>query len=376
MVNITPSAPILVTGSTGYIASWIVKYLLEDGHTVHATVRSKNNKDKTSHLLDLAANTTGTLKIFEADLLQDGSFDDAMSGCELVIHTASPFTMKADDPYNDLVKPATNGTKNVLEAATRTTTVKRIVLTSSIAAMWGDACEIELTKEGIFTEELWNESSSLDHNPYLFSKAEAEREAWRLKKAQNKWDLVVINPALVQGPSLSRRGDSYSVDFLMKMIDGRTPACADTTLALVDVRDVARAHVLAGLTPKASGRHILSSAVLSFKEIADIAYEKYGNKYPIPRVIIPTFLMKIIGPKRGLSRDYISKNFGISYKVDNSYSVKDLGLKYRPIKDTIIDGLEKIIEVGLVSSELKKEKSNAHMYIFVIIIALGLWRYM
>ena len=132
------TAPVLVTGATGYLAGWIVKRLLEEGKTVHAAVRDPSNKHTIAHLDDMAASLPGDITYFKADLLDDGSFDEAIQGCDVVMHTASPFTSEVTDPQKDLVDPAVRGTRKVLGAANRTDSVKRVVLTSSCAAIYGD----------------------------------------------------------------------------------------------------------------------------------------------------------------------------------------------------------------------------------------------
>jgi len=128
MREIDKSKPVLVTGGTGYLASWIIKMLLEDGYTVHATVRDPSNINKVEHLKTIAEASTGHLKLFKSDLLVPGSFDEPMGDCELAIHTASPFFISGTkNPEEELIRPAKEGTRNVLEAAKRNPTVKRIV---------------------------------------------------------------------------------------------------------------------------------------------------------------------------------------------------------------------------------------------------------
>ena len=135
-------SPVLVTGATGYIASWIVKKLLERGFTVHGTVRNLNDLQKIEHLLQLRAEYPGRLMLFEADLMKEESFDEAMEGCEIVIHTASPFFVQhIKDPDKQLIQPAQLGTRNVLLTANQHPTVKKVVLTSSVAAIYGDAAD-------------------------------------------------------------------------------------------------------------------------------------------------------------------------------------------------------------------------------------------
>jgi len=196
----------MITGATGYVASWIVKKLLEEGFTVHAPVRDPENPDKLKYLNALADQAPGTMHYFKADLLEEGSYDEAMQGCDVVFHTASPFVMAVNDPQKELIEPAQLGTRNVLESANRTPSVKRVVLTSSCAAIYGDNADLALTANGVFTEEDWNQTSSLAHQPYSYSKTVAEKEAWKNAKAQDCWDLVVINPSLVIGPGINPRG--------------------------------------------------------------------------------------------------------------------------------------------------------------------------
>ena len=124
--------PVMVTGATGFVAGWLVRRLLEEGLTVHAPVREPSNAEKAAHLHRMAAELPGELKLFEADLLDDGSYGPAMEGCAVVFHTASPFTSNFDDPQRDLVDPAVNGTRNVLETANRTPSVQRVVVTAPV----------------------------------------------------------------------------------------------------------------------------------------------------------------------------------------------------------------------------------------------------
>ncbi len=218
MSQINPKAPVLVTGGAGYIASWIIRYLLEDGKKVNATIRSLADKSKIEHLLDLQSQFPGQLELFEADLLKRGSFAKSMESVELVMHTASPFFISGiKDPDKDLIQPALEGTRNVLQTVNQTNSVKRVVLTSSVAAIMGDNIDSLQVPNQTFTEEHWNSTSSLKHQPYPYSKTVAEKEAWEIAKQQSKWDLLTINPSFVMGPSLSKRLDATSVDFMRNM---------------------------------------------------------------------------------------------------------------------------------------------------------------
>lgn len=164
------ASPVMVTGATGYLGSWVTKGLLDAGVTVHAAVRDPQNASKVAHLNRLAEQAPGTLHLFACDLLRPGSYDQAMEGCSIVIHTASPFIRAVADPQRDLVAPALQGTRNVLAGVERTPSVTRVVLTSSIAAMYGDAVDIRRYPGRIVTETCWNTTSSLSHEPYPYSK--------------------------------------------------------------------------------------------------------------------------------------------------------------------------------------------------------------
>jgi nucleoside-diphosphate-sugar epimerase len=339
--------PVLVTGASGYIAGWIVKYLLDEGRTVHATVR---DTARAGHLEKLAASAPGTLRLFRADLLEEGSFDAAMAGCGTVMHTASPFVLEGfRDAHEALVRPALEGTRNVLQSALRTPDVKRVVLTSSVAAVHGDNADLAATRREAFTEDDWNETSSVRHNPYQYSKLVAEREAWRLQALQQKWDLVTINPGMVYGPSLTAASHSASIDTLLQLGDGRLRiGVPRLTYGVVDVREVARAHLLAAFTPGAQGRHLLVARDITMLGIADILRERFGNRYPFPRWEVPKAMAWSFGPLVGpVTRKFISRNVGHPVKFDNRKSLR-LGVQYRPVAETFAEHFQQALDDGLL----------------------------
>ncbi len=284
MIDIDKNMPVLVTGATGYVAGWIVKKLLEAGWTVHAPVRNPENLESLKYLNSIASQSAGKIRFFKADLLIDGSYDQAMEGCELVFHTASPFKIKVKNPQRDLVDPALNGTRNVLASVNRTSSVKRVVLTSSSVAIVGDSVDILDYPGGIATEDIWNHSSSLHHQSYAYSKTLAERAAWEINKEQQRWDLVVINPSLVIGPGINPHSTSESFNIIRQLGDGTgkmgTP---EFFVGAVDVRDLAEAHFNAGFFPGAQGRHIISAREVSLLELSEILQKKYGNQFPFPK---------------------------------------------------------------------------------------------
>jgi len=350
MKDIDKTKPVMITGATGYVAGWVVKKLLDEGLTVHAPVRNPENKESLKYLDAIAIKAKGTIKYFKADLLQEGSYDEAMNGCELVFHTASPFINKVKDPQKDLVDPALIGTKNVLSSANRTESVKRVVLTSSCAAIIGDAKDCENYPNGIATEEQWNITSTLDHQPYSYSKTVAEMAAWEINKVQNRWDLVVINPSLVIGPGLNPNATSESFKLLRQLGDGSMKSGVPAFyIGVVDVRDLAEAQYTAGFQPESEGRHIISAENTDFLSLSLILQKKYGNAYPLPKRIMPKFLIWLVAPMAGFKRKMISLNVGYKWQVDNSKSLKELGMKYRPIEVSIVDFFQQMIDNNVFS---------------------------
>ncbi|MDX1761274.1 MAG: NAD-dependent epimerase/dehydratase family protein [Christiangramia sp.] len=352
MKTIDKTKPVLVTGATGYVAGWLVKRLLEDGLTVHAAVRDPEKEHKLQHLNDLVKNSSGTIRYFKSDLLDEGSYAEAMEGCELVFHTASPFTSEFDDPQKELVDPAVEGTSNVLNQANKTDSVKRVVLTSSCAAIYTDAIELQKIHNGKLTEDIWNTTASLDYQPYSYSKTLAEKKAWEVNKAQDKWDLVTINPSLVMGPPLNPKATtSESFSLLKQLGDGTFKMGAPKLgIGLVDVRDVGEAHYKAGFTPKAHGRYITSAHNTDFVELGEALEPKYGEDYPIPTKSLPKWLLLLIGPyvNKNLSRKFIRNNVNIEWKADNSKIRNDLGIKFRPMQETMEDSFQVLIENDII----------------------------
>jgi len=352
MKQIDKSKPVLVTGATGYVAGWLVKKLLEEGITVHAAVRNPNDKQKIGHLDRLAASLPGNIKYFKADLLENGSYAEAMTGCELVFHTASPFISHVKDPQKELIDPAKLGTKNVLEEANRIESVKRVVLTSSCAAIYGDNADLENTPQGIFTEEVWHTSSAIDHQAYSYSKLLAEEEAWRIYEEQSRWDLVAINPSLVMGPALNPNTvTSESFRILKQFGDGTLKSGVPKMgFGVVDVRDLAKAHYQAGFKPEAKGRHIVSGHNTFFLEMAKTLLPKYGKGYPIPRKEVPKWLIWLMGPiiNKALTRKVVSRNVGYPWMADNSKSIRSLGVSYRPLQESMNDAFQQMIDNKLI----------------------------
>lgn len=333
---------ILVTGGSGYLASWIVKSLLAEGHHVRATVRRLADRQKYQHLENLEPGR-GSLALFEAGLQEPGSFAAAMAGCDYVIHTASPFVISGvKDPQAELIAPAVDGVRNVLESVNRTDSVRRVVLTSSVVAIYGDSCEAR--GRGAFTEADWNRTSSAEHQPYSFSKTLAEKAAWSMAGAQKRWDLVVLHPGFMLGPAVDPATSGMSNTTMRNFANGTYKSgIIDAWYGLVDVRDAARAHLNACFTPAAGGRYIISNRSASLLEIAEILRREFGGRYPLPKRKVPKPVVWLVAPAFGFTRKYITKNVGFPIQLDNRRSLQELGLTYTPIETTIRDHFLQVI---------------------------------
>ncbi|MFW5695252.1 MAG: SDR family oxidoreductase [Alkalispirochaeta sp.] len=339
---------IVVTGASGYLGSWIVKTALDAGHTVRGTVRDPQDADKTSHLRNLDHHERLTL--YQADLLEPEAFDQAVAGADVVIHTASPFARdNITDPEAQLIRPAVDGTRNVLASVERSETVYRVVLTSSVAAIMGDARDAGAYPERTVDETRWNHTSSAAHEPYSYSKTLAEQAAWETANQQRRWTLVTINPAFIIGPSLSRRTDGASVSIMRQLADGSFKQGApEIFLGFVDVRDVALAHLRAAERTEATGRFIVSERVASFPQIAQALRDHFGSAYPFPAGRLPKWFLWLIGPAVGITRRYVRTNVGFPFRLDTRRSREVLGLEYRDTRRTAVEHITQLIEFGEV----------------------------
>jgi nucleoside-diphosphate-sugar epimerase len=338
------SDPVLVTGGSGFVASHLISQLLARGATVHTTVRSLGNARKVAPLEALKSQHPGRLELFESDLLKPRSFDAAMAGCEVVYHVASPFMLpeKIRDGRREMLEPALLGTQNVLASVDATESVRRVVFTSTVGAIFGDYSDVLKMQDQRLAETYFNTSSSLTHNPYHYSKVMAEQEAWRLQQRQHRWSLVVMNPGLILGPSLTPASDSGSLFLLDEMLGGKFfYGMPDMSVTTVDVRDVALAHIRAAESPQARGRYILAQQrMVSFLEMAALLRPYHRRPYLLPRRQIPGAVVKLIGPLFGLSQQYLKNHVGIRFEVDNHRSVEGLNLAYRPLEQTLRDHYE------------------------------------
>ena len=338
---------VLVTGVTGFVGSRIVEALLARGHHVRGTVRSLRKPGDIDALRRLPG-AIERLELVEADLTQPESFLAPARGATAVVHCASPFVLDVADPQRDLVDPAVNGTRAVFDASVESETVRRIVLTSSMAAITDEP-------DGrVLTEADWNVRSSLDRNPYYYSKTLAERAAWAFVEARRpEFDVVVINPFAVIGPSLVA-GLNVSNRILAGMVTRMFPGILSLAWGFVDVRDVAEAHVLALETPSAHGRYICAGEVVTMRALAELLRAHgYGDR--LPRLSLDSRLGSwLIGlasytqPKG--TGQYFRTHLGRIPRYDTTKIRSELGLTFRPVADTILDTMRDLQRRGHLPS--------------------------
>ncbi|MEW2395148.1 NAD-dependent epimerase/dehydratase family protein [Streptomyces sp. NPDC046862] len=335
---------VAVTGGSGFVGSHLVRRLLERGYRVHATVRSTANTAKVRPLHEMQTAFPGRLDLFEADLLKEGSFDEATKDCTVVFHVASPFFMpeKIKDGRRDMVDPALLGTRNVLASVERTPTVERLVFTSTVGAIFGDYADVLEMDGQVLSEAYFNTTSTEENNPYHYAKTLAERAAWAAQAEQDRWRMVSVNPGLVLGPSLTPASESGSLFLLEELFKGYFfYGAPDFSFTTVDVRDLADAHIAAAETPDAGGRYIIAAETMtSFHDMARVIRTRHPRDLRIPRTALPHWPVRVLGPAFGLTQDYIRKHLGIRFRVDNGRSVRELGITYRPVEETVLDHYE------------------------------------
>lgn len=342
--------PICVTGASGFIGSHIVEQLLAGGHRVRGTVRDPSSEKATAHLRALPG-AGDRLELVAADLVDPGAFDAAVTNCELVVHTASPYTLDAKDPQKDLVDPAVRGTVSALEACVAAKTVRRVVLTSSMAAITD-----EPDPSYVLTEADWNDKSKLNRNPYYLSKAEAERAAWRfMEEHRPSFDLVAINPFLVVGPSRSVALNP-SNQLFADLLAGVYPGIMSLTWGMVDVRDVAKAHILAMTTPEAAGRYLCANDTVEMRELVGWLREDGYAEHPLPKRGLDckagdyaVRLGSYFQPK-GVG-SYLRTHLGSRPAFDNAKIRRELGLSFRPLRETVRDTVADLVRWGHVPAK-------------------------
>ena len=349
MDNHPKLGPVLVTGASGFIGSWVVKYLLEAGYVVHGAIPSMQEAYKVMHLTQLASKLKRSFILYEANLLNKESLASAIKGCSTVIHIAAHMWAQEKKITREAIQYAVEGIQNLLATANTEESVTRVVFTSSLSSLFGDAIELADKEGGIFSEQDWNLGADQKYLPRAYAITRAEKSAWVMAQAQDRWSLVTLQPGLVMGPTLSRDTESASARFGLSLVNGQSRwGVPDIYLGLVDVREVARAHVLAAFQTEASGRYPLCSEVLGILEMAALIRTEYGKKYPLPKRTLPRWIIYLFARRFGYSAPYIKRNLGFPIRINTLRSTDELGVVYRSVVETLTDQMRAFEEKGML----------------------------
>jgi len=334
----TDHTRVLVTGASGFIAKHIVLGLVEKGFRVRGTVRSTHKAAEVRGVLREAGADEAAFEPCVADLSRDEGWDEAVRDCRFVLHTASPFPATQPKEKFGLVSLARGGTLRVVEAAKRAG-VERIVLTSSVAAVGYGHGGRGLQRYDATT---FSNVASPDISPYAVSKTEAERAAWDAVSG-SATSLVSINPALVLGPLLDGTLGT-SATLVSLMMRGRLPAMPDLGFGIVDVRDVAEAHIRAMGTPAADGqRFLLSAGNMRLLELAEVLRQVYPDRASrLPRFRIPTQLIRVAAMVSSQAR-MLWAEVGSEKIYDSGQAGRVLGLTFRPPEEAVLALAETLI---------------------------------
>ncbi|CAO2043846.1 unnamed protein product [Urochloa humidicola] len=272
-----------VTGGNGYIASALIKMLLEKGYAVKTTVRNLDDMAKNSHLKDLQA--LGPLEVFRADLDQEGSFDDAVAGCDYVFLIAAPLNLASEDPEKELIEPAVRGTLNVMRSCVKAGTVRRVILTSSVGGVY---IRPELRGDGhVLDEDSWSDVEYLRAQKpplwwgYCVSKVLLEKEACRFAE-ENGISLVTVCPVSTVGAAPAPIVNT-SVPACLSFLSGdeaglgglKSIEKTSGAVQLVHVDDLCRAELFVAEEEAAAGRYICCALNTTVVELARYLAHKY-----------------------------------------------------------------------------------------------------
>lgn len=333
---------VLVTGGSGFIAGWCIVELLRRGYVVRTTVRSLDKAPAVRAAIAAEVDPGDRLTFHAAELTADAGWDEAVAGCDHVLHVASPLGTSAPKDPNVLIVPARDGALRLLRAATAAG-VKRVVLTSSVSAVGG------VGTDEVRDESHWTDLAAPNVDPYRQSKTIAERAVWDYVAATpGAPELVTVLPSLVIGPVLGP-DNLGSVQVISRLLGGKLPGIPRLGFTLVDVRDIADLHIRAMTAPEASGeRFIGATKFLWMADIARILRESLGPRaVRVPRRALPDFVLHIIALFDRAVRFVVA---GLGRR--NSYSAakaqRVLGWSPRPVEQSIVDCAESLIAKGAV----------------------------
>jgi dihydroflavonol-4-reductase len=346
------SATVLVTGGSGFIGSHCIIQSLAAGYRVRTTVRALEREPQVRAMLrEGGAEPGDRLQFFAADLERDAGWRAAVDGCDYVLHVASPFPASTPKHEDDLIRPAREGALRVLRAA-RDARVKRVVLTSSFAAI-GYGHE---PRTRPFDETSWTTLDGADVSPYVKSKTLAERAAWSFVEQEGKGlELAVVNPVAVFGPILAA-DYSTSILIVQKMLDGSMPGAPRMSFGVVDVRDVADLHLRAMTSPAAKGERFLavSGDFMSLLEIANVVRARVGAAAKkAPRFALPNFIVRV-GSLFDPSLRLITPELGKYKNATGEKAQRLLGWQPRSREDALAATAESLLRLGLVKTSAQR----------------------
>jgi nucleoside-diphosphate-sugar epimerase len=338
---------VLVTGGSGFIGSHAIVQLLADGYRVRTTVRSRGREAGVRAMLKIGGAEPGDrLSFAEADLERDAGWAEAVQGCDYVLHVASPFPPGVPKHEDELIVPAREGALRLLRAA-RDADVKRVVLTSSFAAVgYGQA-----PRSTPFDETSWTDLNGTKVSAYVKSKTLAERAAWDFVAEHSALELSVVNPVGVFGPVL---GPDYStsIQLVKRMLAGEMPACPKMSFGVVDVRDVVSLHIAAMKHPAAKGERFLavSSDFISILAIAKILREKMGAAAKrAPTREVPNWIVRLAS-LRDPGLKMVVSEVGKNRNATSAKATRLLGWQPLSREDALVATGESLVKLGLVTN--------------------------
>ena len=329
---------VLVTGATGFIGLHCVEQLLRGGYEVRGTVRTESRGAEVVGAMELANVDASKLEIVCADLLKDDGWSEAIEGCRYVLHVASPFVLEVPKDENELIRPAVEGTLRVLKACVGTG-VEKVVLTSSFAAIgYGH------DDKTLFSEKDWSDPEQC--SPYPKSKTLAEQAAWafmaELPEAE-RFQLTVLNPVAVTGPMLSD-DIGTSNDLLLQLASGAMPACPKIHMGFVDVRDVAKAHVLAMTDALTNGeRIILSENEMFFAGMGKVL--RHAGFAKAPTKELPNFMVKFVALFNS-QLEGVVPFLGRKSDIDKSKAKQHLAWTFVTAEQSALDTVKQLQTMG------------------------------
>ncbi|WP_431266202.1 SDR family oxidoreductase [Roseateles chitinivorans] len=340
------STPVLVTGGSGFIAGHCILQLLAQGHAVRATLRSLTQENAVRAALERSGLVHGErLSFVAADLMSDAGWAEAVDGVDIVLHVASPVQPGHVADEDDLIRPAREGTLRVLRAA-RDAGVKRVVLTSAFHAVsWGWP-----RGDHTFTEEDWTVLDGPGVDAYGRSKTLAERAAWDFIAAEGGgMALVTMLPVAVMGPIMGT-AISGSNHLVQRLLEGAMPGLPNLFLPIVDVRDVASAHLLAMTAPEAGGKRFLLSngQAIAMTEVAALLQADLGDlARRVPSRRIPDLVLRVMALFKAELRSVVH-DLGRAKRTSNARAAALLGWHPRPADEAIVAAARSMVAGGVL----------------------------